>query len=209
MVLAIGVGYWIAVRAGSSRPPFWLVGLPLVMIAFGLRLALRRTRQWFNTFEIELNGDQITRRQAQAPDLILGRAEVTSIVELRERGLTLLGPNRFQNMGIPVEIEGYRMLADQLRQWAPSGPRPSRRWDVAPLGAGIAAITLLGIAFLAPTPAVGAFASALLVILLVWAFVEIRRNTNLDRETRRSSWIIAIPVAVLVVRVAKFLIYGE
>jgi hypothetical protein len=207
LALAVGVGYWIAVHNSSSSPLSWLLVMPPTMVAIGLMSGLRRTRQWFDSFELEINDDQITRRQAQTPEMGLRRADVKSIVEA-DGGIVLLGPTRFETIGIPSEIEEYGAVADQVRTWAPAGPRSQRSTMVA-LATGIAVVLLFGLAFIAPTPVIGATAAAVLALFLVWAFVELRRNLSIDRRTRRASWLVALPAAARVIRVARFVILGE
>jgi hypothetical protein len=208
IVLAGVVGSLASLRDSETTVSPWLVALPMgALVVFGTLSGLRRTKQWFDSFEIELADDEIVRRQAQTADLILKRGEVTSIVE-SARGTTLIGSTRFRALGIPAEIDDYNIVAEHVRSWAPAvSPHPFSG-GIAALVTGVAVVVLFGLAFIA-RPAVGAASAGLLAVSLSWVIVELRRNPNLESKTRRASWLLAMPLAALVVRVIRFFVLGE
>jgi hypothetical protein len=208
IALAVGAGYGIAMHSTGTRVLSWFLVLPAVMVAVLLVSSRRRLRMSFDSFELEVAADEVIRRQAQTRDLVLRRDEVKAINET-PGGMILLGPTRFDTIGIPVEIERYSEVAERVRSWAPTSQPRRRRGGLVGAGAGIATILLLAVAFMAPKPVVGAGAAALLAVFLIWAFTEMRKNPNLDRKTRRAAWYIALPAAALVVRLLRFFILGE
>jgi hypothetical protein len=63
---------------------------------------------------------------------------------------------------------------------------------------------LFGLAFGSSNPIVSATAAGLLVIVLLWSFVEMRRSPHYDAKTRRGAWWVLLPLAAAMIRVVAF-----
>jgi hypothetical protein len=178
--------------SGSLSKRIWWSLFVLGALGVGFFRGLRIYKMRWLSFELVVDGDSLTRRQANTPDIVIHRSEVTSVHEVSDRGLTIKGPSRFKMIAIASTLEGYDQLAAELRQWGPAHSASTRR-EVLSLAVLLVfvwgTLGLAGLALGKWAPALSTSAAAILAAVLIWGFAESRRSPHFDAGMRRAAWL--------------------
>jgi len=203
-VLGIFVALFLAAFLGVRSDLHASVPIAFVVVGFavamGARSAINRAQRQLESFRILLEDDSIRRRQEDVPDVIVERSAVTAIEEREGQGIAVYGADRRSFVPVPIHVEHYTLVRQQLARWRPIEPKPPAggAWTllvtIAVLG-GFAVVALTTDRLLIIT--VG---SALAIALLV-CIVLVLRSPHASGRLKRNMLVAILPLAAIIARV--------
>jgi hypothetical protein len=113
----------VSVLAVANRGDFSIPGLvgllvgattSLLVVALLMWAGLRSLRVQWATYQLILDGEQITRRASGVPDIQINRAQITTIEEYPDTGLMLRTADKRTFVFIPVGLMQYEDVREQL-----------------------------------------------------------------------------------------------
>ncbi len=180
---------WIAVTTSV------LLFLVFLVVWLG---AIKKQRQAWASFELILHADSIERVQEGFPKLLLLKEEVKSVKEAKNGSITLVAYPRHKSITIPFAVENKPELMQSISSWTSvDQPKGDFSFGLSLLG------SVLGLCLLYSTMVSTNFyytvtSSFALISILLWGFVEIRRNPNFHKNVRQASYAGFIVIAVLI-----------
>ncbi len=171
------------------------------VVGFSMYRANKRQQAQARSFRLTLGGDTLARTQDGFDPVTIRAGEVGSIRWTPGQGLAIRGSNGETVLSIPETLERFADLRGALESWRPieEAPRPNFlirwRWSatIATLGA-LAAVNF------SDNPAVVLPVGVALVLAMIISLVLMQSSTEIDRRTKRLSWVSLFVVAQIVGR---------
>ncbi len=161
----------------------FVVLFPL-FVAFSIRRLLRQQRALWESIQVELGGNFVSRSQVRIPRLIIQRAEITEIQETNN-GLCVRTANRSRSLAIPKSLEGYDEIKNTLAQWAPLRHIQQReRWtSIATL---ISLVLGFGVLFFVWNFWIVLVVGVALIAFYVYFYWQLLHTEGVDPKFRRN-----------------------
>lgn len=165
----------------------------------GIYIGLKKRRQLFDSFTIEINEDTVVRTQADTPELALNRLEISSISKDSSGSITIQGMDKEDVILIPAGMERPEELEAALARIITFSEDNQRSlMDRFGWLAGIVSVLLMIIIRLAENKIIILLSGLSLIALLTRTFLKGYRNKNVPVRYKRSSWILLILIAAAV-----------
>ena len=202
-VVAMLVGFaisWNNLGPGQGSDGL-LLAIPIVIgsLAIGLFIGLRRQKEIFESYELELTETHITQRRKNTPDTSIALDEIQEIRKTTNGVLTIKSENRFRSIIVPIQIENRHELESILSDITEI--KSDEKKAVTSVGTRMLPFLVMGLMFLVYSAEnkwlVGA-AGVLTAAILLWSFITMQRSTQLDHRTKRLSWIVMVVLASVV-----------
>jgi hypothetical protein len=174
----------------ESPTPFLLAAaVGAVFLGFMMpRLTLTHLKKKLATFELHVGANSLLRKQDGFRDLLIYRRDVRGFAEI-EQGILVRTGDFHVTLFIPKQIEGIEEVRTTLSEW--TGPVSAMSQRLFTLGM-IAAGLLTGLAHQLPRwvedPSLIALAHVVAAAAAYWFFLELRRNPQVDEDTRKYAW---------------------
>ncbi|MDD4968971.1 MAG: hypothetical protein PHT07_06040 [Paludibacter sp.] len=184
--------------------------IPLIAVCVGISLwaSMRRQKKMWDTYELEIVDDTITRTQHNVPTITIAKDEIQYIVESAEGMIVIKSAETNQMILIPASIaerdELIKSLADfgVLQQIA--ARKKNKLFSTIPM----IAISLFIAFYVTKEKFIVLPAGLLLIAFLSWAFITIQRNKNSDKLTKRSSYFIFLVILSIIGRI-YYLVFDQ
>ncbi|MBS0028603.1 hypothetical protein ACTJJ0_19020 [Chitinophaga sp. 22321] len=181
-----------------------LIAVPVMLaaVARGVYIGLRKRRKLYDSFTVEITEDTVTRTQADTADLALNRLEISSISKDPAGVITIRGMEQHDIIQIPATMERSEELQAILSRIMPF-TESSERSLLERFGwiTGIITILLMVVIRFVNNKIVVVLSAIALIALLLWSFLRAYRNRNIPDRYKRSSWIILLLIAAVIVSV--------
>ena len=209
-VLLGGVSFiFLVVHPGAQeyRDHALTLGFGIVFLAItaggaGVYRALSLQREQWASFRLVLEGDALTRHVAKLPPLTFRREELTRLEEIAGAGLVLRSRSQGAVLVVPVALVGYGELRAALADWrdieSTSFKRAAARGWTKLLGIAGGVLLAFGIVIGVNDARIVTPVGAIVVGILLWSHVSIRRNPQIDERTKPRAWLILLPVLSIV-----------
>jgi len=198
----------VCVLAIANRGDFSIHGLVglLVAAATSLLLAgllmwagLRSLRVQWATYQLILDGDQITRRASRVPDVQINWAQITTIEEYPDTGLMLRTADKRTFVFIPAGLMQYEDVREQLATIKPIiRKQSSTQLFLRCLGAACIPVVAISALELANTTATIVIVGTLFIAGALWVAVQVQRSRTVPRWFKVLSWLF-IPLVLLII----------
>jgi hypothetical protein len=212
MLAAIAVGFYVGFSIRQSQnssvnvlPVAIPISVLLALLAgrIGLTRAVKRQRVLFESYRVTIDESAIIREQFNTPTIRIMKSDITLIAKNANKSLTIKGRNNREVIGIGAQIEDYDELEKILRQIKPfSDPSQKALLEKYRSLLGIVTIILFAAVFLSQDKLMVTLCGILLLGLLGWSFIEVLRSTHFDARTKRSVYIMILPVFAIVAKIA-------
>jgi hypothetical protein len=172
----------------------------LVVFAVSLTRSLARHQKMFKSYLLIIGDDVIEREQAMTPTMSLKKSEIKEIVKCKNGNILIKGQKRQDVIIVSSHIANREALESDLRTLMEVKEQTGK--SILEKMALLIAPVLLGLmaAIVISTNKYLVLISALAVtVTFGWTIYEIQTNKNIDDKTRRSSWMIAILILVIIV----------
>jgi len=168
---------------------------------FGVRRGYKQLVATYRGFRLFVSHDRLRRVQPGLPDLEIARDEVTRIVDVPGKGLTVFGTGYQKFIGIPAGLDGFEEARALLVTWMTPEERRGGLVSWYPILLGL--LTVVGLAvvigsenrLLVTTLGLG------LIGLLLYCIVVLRKSPHIDARTRRGVWFFPLIILALVLRI--------
>ena len=196
LALAVGLGLSFYQTADSGVALIVIpitITIALISVAIGLKIGLKRLKDIFDSFVLEINEQGITRKQYNTDDIFIPIGEIETINKNTDGGYTVVGRSSQNNIIIPKQMEDPDKLEAAL-----AGVMPLTSHQVIPFLqkyrnlVGIVTMVLYVGVYLAHDKILLGTCAILLFSLLGYSFFEIQRNKNVDNTTKKTMWIIVL-----------------
>jgi hypothetical protein len=160
---------------------------------------LRNLSAQWATYQLTLDGEQITRHAARVADVRIDRAQITALEEYPGTGLVVRTADKRSYVFISTWLTGYAEVRARLESWQPIVAKQSpAQLFLRCLGA--ACIPVLGIAALAlaATAAQLVVIGTLLIGGAVWLAARMQRNQLIPRWFKLVGWLM-VPLVLLII----------
>jgi hypothetical protein len=157
--------------------------------------SLKRQQRAFETYRLTIDDNRIMREQANVPSIIIEKRDIEKIVQNSNGSFTVIGSSKLNAIGIPAQVEDYEEIKNMLAQIKPLEVKSSKTFVekmFVPLS--LSGAMLIAITSVTKNPAVNLICSFLIVAIMLGGFLVIQLSRNVDRRTKRISWIFLVPL---------------
>ncbi|HYC86963.1 MAG TPA: hypothetical protein VEB86_17140 [Chryseosolibacter sp.] len=196
------------VRNDSAR---WSL-IPYTLIAFaavaGLitRATLNRQRKSFETYKLIIDDEKLVRVQHNLPTITIPRRSVTAIVKNSNGSFTVTGESQLNAIGIPSQIADLDDLENVLARIRPIDVRTRKPIaEILFVPAALTAGLVVTVTAISSNRLVLLASSAVIVIVMTTGMVVILISKNVDKKTKRLSWISLLPIVAYLLYIFSLL----
>lgn len=199
---------------------FWLLSLgPVSTIAIILGLiflsilnysrCLKMHKTGLDSYELTFDENLIIRKQAELPDVVIQRDQITGIHETAGSGMVVATGDPYKYIFIPVMLDNYEQVRDELNEWKSIEIMPESIF-LRPLPAAVVFSVSLTTTIMANDIGLFLPAGLLLVSLLVYNLVELHIDIDVYSRVKRK-WLITkglvLSVSILILRLLNWFNY--
>lgn len=180
----------------------WLIVIPIVGIAvgFGLVRGINRQKTIFESYTLIVEGNLIKREQFNSQTISIYFNDISDIIKNKNGSFTIKGKSEKGIISIPEQIDNYSDLENSLSQIMPITQKTKGSFRQIYSGAlAILAVGLMACVYILSNRLIVGAAGIILIALLLWSFIAIRKNKNIDAKTKTSSWLVFIVIITVVV----------
>ncbi len=211
-ILAASFGIGISYFNPNNQPddanimPF-LIPCVFGLVALGLYLGVSRQKVLFESYCLTISDMQIVREQKNTPTIVLPLSHVSQIIKNSNGSFTIKGKTKLDVIGVPAQIDNYGNLETSLHQICPLTTQ-----TVEPLtqklnfAIVVAMLGLMACVYLASNKIIVGISGTILSAVLIYSFIQIQRNKNIDSKTKRSSYTtILVLLSVIAITIYKLM----
>jgi hypothetical protein len=170
----------------------------LVPMGFiGVRRGFKQLVATYQGFRLFVSPDRLRRVQPGLPDLEIARDEVTRILEVPGKGLTIYGTGRQKFIGIPASLDGFEEVRALLVTWKTPEERRGVLVSWSPILLGLLTVVGFGVVVGSDSRLLVTTLGVVLIGLLLGCIVVLYKSPHADARTRRMIWV--LPLIILVV----------
>ena len=162
----------------------------LGVMIFGIFNSVRRQKSLFNSYKLTLSDSGIIREQHNTPKISILYSDINSINKNTNGSFIIKGRKSFDIIGIPSQVENYEQLENSLSKIRPviySSESSFKQKLTIPVS--ILTAILMATVYIATNKIIVGISGTLLSGFFIWSFVEIQRNKNIDKKTKRLSYV--------------------
>ena len=210
MLIAVTVGILISSINSKGEAtdvnvlPF-IIPLMLAAVGFGLYRGTNRQKSLFESYVLTITNNLITREQFNMPTVSIYFNEVKEIVKNKNGSFTIRGKDPADMIAIPSQVDNYTQLETTLQNIKPIEAKG--KVSVLERYQGLTGLFVLALMFCVYTvnnKIIVALTGTTLVVLMIWSFIKIRANKNIDSKTKRSLWwVLVVLASVILVMIFK------
>jgi peptidoglycan/LPS O-acetylase OafA/YrhL len=201
-LIAVAAGIFISSRnspAGPNIYPFLIPFLALVLF-FAVYRAVNRQKALYDSYTLTFEHDLVKREQLNTPTIDIPFSDIRSVKKLANGSFLVQGKNHGDKIIIPVQIDDYAAVESMLNQVAGvetiTGKPAFQKYQ------GIFTLLVVGsmvCVFTVTNKVIVTLSGAVVLAVMIWGFIEVRRNKNIDAKTKRASLYMLVVAAVVVV----------
>ena len=207
LVPAVAVGIYIGLSGAETAIlpiaiPVSILGVTMAS-GFGLFRGIKRQKALYETYRLTIAANAVTREQKNTQTIRLPKSDITLITKNTNGSFTIKGKSPRDVIGIAPQIEDHEELELLLRQMRPfNGPVHQPLLVRYGRFSGAGALILFAAVFLSTSITIVTLAGLVLVGLLVWSVIEVQKNKNMDAKTKRSIYLVIVPIFMIIAKIA-------
>ena len=151
--------------------------------------SIKRHKKAWETFQLKIEDGNIERTQEGYPKIILPFSDVLEAVEGSDGTIALIAKVRSSSIFISPAIENRSELVSLISGFTTHTIRPAKYNQVYPYVGALIGLGLMATLILSTNFYVIELSGVTLLGICIWGFVEIQRNKNIDKKTKRSSYV--------------------
>jgi tetratricopeptide (TPR) repeat protein len=194
-------------RRGSGSPTILLPGLGFTAVITGISIyrAVRRQEKLWRTFRVTVDDDAVSRTQDAHTPMTIRAAEIERIKEGPKRGLTIVAQGRGTTLSIPDTLADYDECRALLARWAPIEIARGPLNRAVLLVISLAVMGVFVVFDRTKDPSIVVPLGVAVAAILVFGHVKMQRSPDIDKRTKRWSWVGLLLVLQIAVRVVTAL----
>lgn len=205
MVMALMIGIFSAISKSDFHgnlytflPPVILISIALI---FGIRRGSKINKDVIDSYKIELLDNSIKKYQKNVPIVEINKSEITSIVEVKNKGITIRTENINKYIYIPVIIEEYLEIRKTLSELREIEIKENNYSQYINIIASLGSIIAVGIIMISENSYVVIPVGTVFLVILIWSIYKIQTNQHIDSRIKKNSWFILFPILFIFLKV--------
>jgi hypothetical protein len=197
-IMALAIVGGIAITAYNLKDDdvnIWPFFIPIVCLSvgFGLYRGLRRQKASFESYQLIVDDEMLTRHQFNTQTIIMRYEDIITIEKISNGDFVVKANNYNSKLIIPAQVENYAELELLLNSIKTITPKPaSSLLKYASLGATLMMVILMVCVYVSDNKIIVGTSGVFVAALMIYGFYEVQTNKNIDLKTKRSSWFIII-----------------
>jgi hypothetical protein len=190
---------------------FTLAVVFTICVAFwAMFRSLRLRRQEWQSYQLDLDGERLTRRTTGGKDVVISRSEITGFDETAGRGFFVKTRDMHRFIYVPSAVEGYEELKRELGMWRPFPPARKREpiWR-SPFFIGAVCLLAWWVLWFSAARQYVLGAAFVLLVFLFSTFLAVVRSPRSTISMKRMSWIYLLVAVLALIRVATVMRISE
>ena len=188
-------------KSSKSDINVYPIVVPIVIgaLAFGLNKGIKRQKVIYDTYELNVDADGITREQANTPTIRLLFSDITKITKSSKGGFVITGKSITNSILVPTQIDDLTGLENVLNENCTiriSTSKPLIQRLMIPIL--FAVLGLMAVTYVSTNKILVALSGTILTIVMIFSFVKIQTNKNIDKKSRRSSYSMLIVILSII-----------
>jgi len=193
-VLAALAGLYISSvnqNTGTSSLDTLPIVIPIMIVAlcFGIFSGLKRQKDMWDTYELTIDGETISRTQNNVPTVTIKKDDLQEIVESPQGHILLKTGNRTNLINIPSSVQDRDELLNTLAGFGQINKEVGNKSNLT-LFISLAGIGLMLVFFVSKDKSIILLTGTILTGGLLWAFFEIQKSKLIDKKTKRGAYFI-------------------
>lgn len=184
--------------------------IPVIIILFVYSTfnALKKQKEILESYKLTITENEITRQQANAPDVIISRNFIGSISKTSKGDIIIKGIDANEQIAVPLLIDRFDELEQLLTSWKEFS-LPEKSF----LQRNLTAVIVVGLASLIAVntitnKALLLVSAAVFCATMIWSATELRRNPDTPPKLRKFwGWLIFIMIVVILNAVGRVWIF--
>ena len=205
VLVACGFAYIIPTTGSAANQASNVNVFPYTMlliigiIAFSLFRSYKRQKALFDSYTLTIDNESITREQYNTPTIRFSIADIRKITKTVKGAFVIQNNKSKDYIVISTDIEDkpeLEMLLKKICEFTLSAPRPIMGYLMIPLA--IVMVGMMAIVFGSENKILVGICGPLLAAFIGWSFIGILRNKNMDKKTKRSSYLMIIVILSII-----------
>jgi uncharacterized membrane protein YecN with MAPEG domain len=185
-----------------------LIVMPIMVIALfvGGYLGWKRTKEQFKSYTLTITDTEIIRVQKNTPTITHLKSDISEIIKQHNGGFSIKKQSTNDMIGVPSQIEEYDKLEGILNQIIPVKINTSKSWQerfIIPIT--VINLVLMLCAMSSTNVYVVSISGTIVLIALIYSFIALNKNKNIDSRTRRFRYFIIFPMLSIIGRMILLL----
>lgn len=210
ILVSLIVGLFIGIAGSGYKDIFLILPVLIVLTAAGVIIGIvygnKINNDSLSSYKIELLDNSIKKYQKNISVIEIERSEVISITEVVNKGITIKTNNKNQYIYVPVFVEGYSELKESLSQWMNITLSEKNNSQFLKTILNVGVILGIAVTMLCEYSYIVIPVGIVMIIVLLWSFVMILKNPQLDPKIKKNSFVIILPLIVIVIKVLSFIL---
>lgn len=203
-LMATAIGLFIGTRNYDYKDMYIILPLVIILGAAAVIIGIRRgnkiTSDTLSSFKIELLDNSIKKYQKNTPVIEIQKSEVVLITEVVNNGITIkTNPNKY--IYISVSVEGYSELRGSLSEWMNIITKEKNNSQHINIVSSVGTLIALAVVMLCERLYIVIPVGIIMILGFLWTLVMIQKNPHLDTLVKKSSFILILPIAMILLRI--------
>ena len=204
----IGI-FFVFYNSTDTQNSIYAIVLPIIfllaIIPFSLNRGIEKQIKSLKTYKLIIEPEAIRREQDHISTVVIKNTDITTIIKHANGGFMIKGRSKDDVISIPKQINNYQQLEQlltQLRTVTEHVKIPAIQKYGSVLS--IVTIGLMVAVYVSDTKLIVGTCGTVALLFLIYAFIEIRKNKQLDKKTKLTSWyVLLIIISVSIVMYFK------
>lgn len=188
--------------------PF-LIPFIIVIMALGIRKAVKRQKDIFNSYKLIIDNQKIIRQQHLTPDIEIPLEEIKEIIKNKNGTFIIKGEKLSNTISIPSQLEKIDEVEVKLAEITKiiqndKKPFLQRFFWVIP----ILTVGLLMIVYISENKILVGFSTIVLILGAIYSLISTQRSKHVDSKTKKGIWFIIL-VLFSVITVSYIKLFGN
>jgi hypothetical protein len=161
----------------------------LAALSFGIYKGINRQKLLFESYKLSISEDGITREQSNTPTISIPYSDINSIIKDDKGNFLIKGRTVLETIEVSYLIDNHEQLEkslSQIRQIETTNkPSFDQKYRMPFVLLTLACMTTV---YVSTNKIFVGICGAAVSGLLIWSFIQIQRNKNIDKKTKRGSY---------------------
>ncbi|MBW4891380.1 hypothetical protein KXQ82_16750 [Mucilaginibacter sp. HMF5004] len=178
-----------------------LLNIPILCFCLGFVIyrGVKSQKHSFESIQLITDNETLTRLQFSKPSIIIRYDDITSIEKSNDGYLIIKSNNSNGKLIIPSQIENIIELEIILNNIIQVKSKPRYQLvNYKALGTIMMAIIMMICVYLSDNKIIVGISGLGIVVLMAYAFYQLRTNKSIDDKSKLTSWILLIVIASVI-----------
>jgi len=183
---------------------FVFIGVLVLYGAYrGMRRSLRILKDGWDSYELGLGDDFVLKKQANMPEVEIGRDEITGVQEATSKGapngLVIRTADRHLFISVPAALDGYDEVKAKLADWRPVEPLSTAKYRYLQILIWLLMPASFLVIFLSRNEWLVLGVGVILVTFMGFVVIELYRSKNIDPRAKNLRFMIGATIGLIVI----------